>query len=286
MFGELVPCGGGSPIPLRKTRLVVGRTADCDVPLPFPTVSSRHCQLEFRDGHWHVTDQGSRNGVRVNGVRCQQATIPPGGILAIAQFRFQLDYSVSTAPAPGRAAPPGTTGTEPVPIGRPVEAPRSAPSAPPRRPPAALGQLIPCGGGEPIPLLKSHLLVGRSKSCDITLPFPTVSGKHCELEFKEGFWHIRDLASSNGIKVNGHRYMSKYLRPGEILTIATQRYEVAYSPQEDEPPPDEDPFALSLLEKSGLARRDAAGKLPEFRPAPAEAGDRPRWVIDERDLSQ
>ena len=60
MFGQLVPCGGGSLIPLRKNRLVVGRTADCDIALPQGTVSSKHCLLELRDGVWFVTDLASR----------------------------------------------------------------------------------------------------------------------------------------------------------------------------------------------------------------------------------
>src|SRR5579862_8655678 len=100
------------------------------------------------------------------------------------------------------------------------------------------GQLIPCGGGRPIPLTKASLLVGRSAACDITLEIPTISAKHCRLEFKEGFWHVRDLGSRNGIRVNGVFELTKYLKPGEILWIAAQRYEISYTPLADAPPPD------------------------------------------------
>ncbi len=34
-----------------------------------------------------------------------------------------------------------------------------------------LGQLVPVGGGDPIPLLKPELLVGRRNNCDIILSF-------------------------------------------------------------------------------------------------------------------
>ncbi len=58
-----------------------------------------------------------------------------------------------------------------------------------------LGQLVPCGGGDSIPLLKSELLVGRRSRCDIVLQFPNVSSHHCTLELQNGYWFIRDLGS-------------------------------------------------------------------------------------------
>ena len=64
-----------------------------------------------------------------------------------------------------------------------------------------MGQLIPVGGGDPIPLRKPKLLVGRRPSCDIRLEFPNVSSQHCELEWINGYWRLRDLRSSNGTKV-------------------------------------------------------------------------------------
>lgn len=119
-----------------------------------------------------------------------------------------------------------------------------------------LGELLPQGGGDPIPLLKPKLLIGRRDSCDIALRFPNVSSHHCELEFLNGFWHIRDLGSSNGIKVNGARVDSKWLLSGDELSIAKHHYTISYVQMADAPPPsDEDGPELSLLEKAGLARR-------------------------------
>jgi len=119
-----------------------------------------------------------------------------------------------------------------------------------------LGELVPCGGGDPIPLLKPKLLVGRRSRCDIALKFPNVSSHHCELQFLDGYWFVRDMRSRNGIKVNDIRCESKWLLPGDILSVARHRFQVVYSPQSDVPPPEleEDPFAQSLLEKAGLER--------------------------------
>jgi pSer/pThr/pTyr-binding forkhead associated (FHA) protein len=124
------------------------------------------------------------------------------------------------------------------------------------------------------------LIVGRSPACDITLAFPMVSSKHCQLEFKSGFWHVRDLGSRNGIRVDGVFQLAKYLKPGEILAIAKHRYEIAYTQLADEPPPEENPFALSLMEKAGLVGRGGAAQatLPTQRD---DDSVRKKWSIDE-----
>lgn len=120
-----------------------------------------------------------------------------------------------------------------------------------------LGQLIPIGGGDPIPLLKPRLLIGRREGCDISLRFPNVSSHHCELELVNGYWRIRDLNSRNGVKVNGTRIDTSWVLPGDTLSVAKHSYEVQYEPSAQAPPPEAlDVFSMSLLEKAGLTRRD------------------------------
>ena len=117
------------------------------------------------------------------------------------------------------------------------------------------GELVPLGGGDPIPLLKKKLLVGRREGCDITLRFPNVSAHHCHLSLEHGYWFIKDLKSRNGTKVNGVRCQAKWLMPGDVVSVAKHRYELLYTPTGDAPPPeDNDPFAQSLMEKAGLVQ--------------------------------
>jgi hypothetical protein len=133
------------------------------------------------------------------------------------------------------------------------------------------GELIPVGGGDPIPLLKKSLLVGRRESCDIVLRFSNVSAHHCQLTLTGGYWYVRDLNSRNGIKVNGIRTSEKRIDPGDTLSIAKHRYEMHYSPMElgafGPPPPDVmegEIFGKSLLERAGLERpKQIPGKTPE-----------------------
>src|SRR5258707_10851625 len=102
-----------------------------------------------------------------------------------------------------------------------------------------LGKLAPCGGGSPIPLLKPKLVLGRHSSCDIPLNFPTVSARHCELEFLNGYWFVRDMLSNNGTKVNNTPCLFQWLMPNDVLGVATYRYKVLYTAPADRPPPNE-----------------------------------------------
>lgn len=125
-----------------------------------------------------------------------------------------------------------------------------------------MGELIPIGGGDPIPLIRERMIVGRRAGCDIVLAFPNVSGKHCELYLDSGYWFIRDLNSSNGIKVSGKRVREKRVDPETVVSIAKHEFTLKYSPADNgamgTPPPDieEEPLmARGLLERAGLERR-------------------------------
>lgn len=129
-----------------------------------------------------------------------------------------------------------------------------------------LGQLIPCGGGDSIPLLGRKLLIGRRSSCDIKLDFPNVSSHHCELELRDGYWYIRDLGSSNGIKVNGERCSDSPLTPGDEISIAKHTFRIEYDivASAAAAPERENTFSRSLMEKAGLeVHRPEKSRMPD-----------------------
>lgn len=126
------------------------------------------------------------------------------------------------------------------------------------------GELVPVGGGDPIPLFKDRLRVGRREGCDIVLNFSNVSGHHALMEVEEGYWFVRDLKSRNGVKVDGKRIttgMRKRIDPGTIVRFAKHDYELEYSPHDlgacGSPPQSEqqdEVFGTSLLSQAGLQR--------------------------------
>jgi pSer/pThr/pTyr-binding forkhead associated (FHA) protein len=136
------------------------------------------------------------------------------------------------------------------------------------------GELIPIGGGDSIPLLKPQLLVGRRESCDIVLRFANVSAHHCQLLIENGYLYVKDMHSSNGVKINDVRLdkgQQRRLSPGDVLAVAKHRYRVDYDPAElgaVGPPPAEDVseeiLSESLLSRAGLNNREI-GRTPDVK---------------------
>ncbi len=134
------------------------------------------------------------------------------------------------------------------------------------------GELVPVGGGDSIPLVREVLTMGRRESCDICMHFPNVSGLHAQLTFQDGYWRIRDINSTNGLKVNGTRVLEKLLHPADEITIAKRRYTIQYelpAGRRALEEVEEDVLSQSLLERAGLAKpkdgRD--GRKGGFDPA-------------------
>jgi adenylate cyclase len=124
------------------------------------------------------------------------------------------------------------------------------------------GQLVPLGGGDPIPLRKPEILVGRKDNCDIVLRFSNVSGQHCRLVLSGGYWYVLDLHSTNGIKLNGVKVTDHRVDPGATLAISKHTFKLQYDPTENGavgPPPgdvlhESEMLSQSLMEKAGLQR--------------------------------
>ncbi|MGA3066188.1 MAG: SpoIIE family protein phosphatase [Tepidisphaeraceae bacterium] len=69
-------------------------------------------------------------------------------------------------------------------------------------------------------LIGSRLSIGRAAECDIPLESTRVSRRHAELEKDaEGNWHVRDLSSRNGTRVNGRPVAEQVLHHGDRIYI-------------------------------------------------------------------
>jgi hypothetical protein len=141
-----------------------------------------------------------------------------------------------------------------------------------------LGILKPMGGGDPIPLLKPELVVGRRRSCDICLDFNNISGKHCQLRLINSVWHVRDLGSTNGTSLNGLPLTNEHnVLPDDELGFASHLFKIDYEPGGPESVlqkhgiveevTEEQPRRHSLLELAGI---DTDEDKPRHRGRPAE----------------
>ena len=100
-------------------------------------------------------------------------------------------------------------------------------------------RLIPNSDGEQIELDKPVLLFGRSPNCDVQLSSRKISRLHCCLCVQENGLYVRDLDSTNGVRVNGDKVSASEIGPGDELIIGDLPFRVvlesgAALPSEDD----------------------------------------------------
>ena len=61
--------------------------------------------------------------------------------------------------------------------------------------------------------------IGRSRACDVVIDDPSISRRHALLSVRGERCSIRDLASMNGVELNGRPVTSAVLQPGDTLRL-------------------------------------------------------------------
>jgi pSer/pThr/pTyr-binding forkhead associated (FHA) protein len=87
-------------------------------------------------------------------------------------------------------------------------------------------RLVALDEGLDILVDRAMIVVGRHPTCDTRLDSIRVSRRDCCMTPVCGELEVKDLGSTNGIRINGHRVESGRLRPGDVLTISHIRYQL------------------------------------------------------------
>jgi len=262
MHGILIPASGGKTLALRKERHYLGRVAGTDRAVPLGE-DNAFCALQLSDGWWIIEDLNCPSALKINGRAVKRDRVSPGDEVEIGRRRYRIEYEAPKAGVSGR---------------------RTALSA--RRAAAAkqsilrqaascvLGRLVPVGGGEVRQLNQSPVTIGRKAPCDIVIPARTVSGRHCELSLRNGYWHAKDLGSHNGIRIDGKPCEEGWVLPQHRISIAEQRFILEYEGRGPAPVPDIAPEVVGkpLMDRLGLSADDfqetddAPAKKRKYRP--------------------
>lgn len=88
---RLVLQPGDSAVELNRASLVAGRHSSADICLRLPDVSRRHCRFVYVNGHWHIIDLESLNGIFVNQERVQSAVLQHRDLVQIGGYLFEVD---------------------------------------------------------------------------------------------------------------------------------------------------------------------------------------------------
>jgi predicted component of type VI protein secretion system len=70
-----------------------------------------------------------------------------------------------------------------------------------------------------MPLGSEELTLGSAGDCAIQVVDPWISRQHASLSYEDGRWVVTDLASRNGLKVDGVRVRAASLEPGMELRV-------------------------------------------------------------------
>ena len=174
---------------------VVGRTADADLVLPYPVVSSRHLEVRSNGGMLAVRDLGSSNGSFIDGRRLPENQWTPlllGQSLSLGSFRVPPATLTDWTESLEEEAPESAARTE--------------------------RATIPDDGA---------ILLGRSPECDVVIDDPQVSWEHARISGKAGRWTIADLGSSNGTFLNGSKIKRAALHPEDQLFLGNVSIDLA-----------------------------------------------------------
>lgn len=112
--------------------------------------------------------------------------------------------------------------------------------------------------GPDLLIAKPVLLLGRHEECDVQLQSAKISRRHCVIAIVDDRLVIRDLGSTNGIRVNGVRHAEADLQHGDELAIGNFHYRVSIGEQSSDRPP-RPPENLNVSSEMPVAIADDDG---------------------------
>jgi pSer/pThr/pTyr-binding forkhead associated (FHA) protein len=236
--------GKTTVVPLIRDEITIGRKEGNTIRLTERNVSRRHARLMRQNGAVYIEDLSSYNGIKVNGDRIAgRIAINEGDRVQIGDYQLALKLDKSAA-APG--APTAEVGNEkttpfirgsgdngvptsmielqptvqsPLPnAGMPP--PGAAPAA---DAPARLVVVSSNFAGQEFVIDKAAVVIGRTDENDVVINHRSISRHHAKVVRENGHFHIIDLQSANGVRVNGEEYGKVELRKGDLIDLGHVR---------------------------------------------------------------
>lgn len=134
--------------------------------------------------------------------------------------------------------------------------------------PETTSSMLFCPPLPPLRLTATVSAIGRHSSCDLVLRKDDISRRHAEVLLDGSQWVLRDLGSTNGTFVNGHRVQgTAVLRPGDRIelgssTITFCQVDGEISAGEDEPSAAKTMIVERLPETSSEAFQGDLAEIP------------------------
>lgn len=242
--------GKTTVVPLIRDEITIGRKEGNTIRLTERNVSRRHAKLLKSNGSVFIEDLTSYNGIKVNGDRIAgRAPVNEGDRIQIGDYQLALKLdkatgvsgSAGTAPVIPTAAPAlemGDQKTTPfmkengaAPASILDLAPTVQTQIQPTTPPVSGQQEAPARlvvvssnfAGQEFVLDKAAVVIGRTDENDVVINHRSISRHHAKIVRENGHYHIVDLQSANGVRVNGEEYGKVELRKGDHVDLGHVR---------------------------------------------------------------
>ncbi len=228
--------GKNTVIPLGDGDLSIGRDENNAICLTERNVSRQHARVVTQAGRVYVENISATYGTRFNNLFLRERTeVGPGDVVQVGDYVMEViggsaevvrdtalvDDDAQPAPAGG---PPPDNATAIVNLAdiqtglRPDGG--AAAVLPARERPRLVVQSQNLRGTE-LEISRSPTVVGRmADSADLVIDHRSISKEHARLtRHGDGTWEVLDLASANGIRVNGEPYSKVALSSGDLIEL-------------------------------------------------------------------
>jgi len=196
---------------LDQRSLSIGRTPDNDIVIDNLAVSRRHARIEDGPRGLVIRDEGSVNGLEVDGRICSEALIGDGTQVRIGKHILSFEAVAECRPEPTSADPESYEATI-----QATETPRLAN-------PACLVE--PGADGDVrYPIDTALFLMGKGDAADVRLDGLLVAKYHVEIRVHEREHRIAHLEGRRKLRVNGEETSQGVLRDGDTIEIAGRTF--------------------------------------------------------------
>lgn len=91
-----------------------------------------------------------------------------------------------------------------------------------RAPSLGKARLVNTANGDAFPLVSRETSLGRHKTCDIILNYPTVSRMHAVIICAKDGWYITNIRSDANVFINGKAINKKeFLKTGDKISLGS-----------------------------------------------------------------
>ncbi|SIR94912.1 FHA domain-containing protein [Aquipseudomonas alcaligenes] len=236
-----------APIWLVEDRFTLGQDKRNNLVLTDVGISAFHAEIRQDNGLYYISDCDSELGTFVNDERiASRYQLRSGDCLRLGEVELQLTD-------PGKVAPRAEAGQR------------------------WFLQVIQGEHEGKKFHVSGSMTFGRSVKCELCFSDAQLSRRHCEFFLRDEVLEVKDLASANGVQVNGEKTAAAVLKPGDqvrmgsvVLLVIGPKVEAQEAPADENE--DATVFVRAVdLPKPQARPRPANGAAPTVNPLRAAA---------------